>query len=781
MAWLPSLRLLLTVTITGAGRVRSLYVGGGLTILSQNNLDGADNNNSSAILVNQPSVFYAANLACQLLGEEPWNPDTADFKTTLKWSLPYQVYQGVVPQSQIYWIAKRDPDNEEECRGIDATGDVQTIDCWSEYPTLCTQSARVSSGKINDNDRRWQVQQFVGNQLVTGYRDLHVWKFRGLRYAETPKRFAYSKIQSYEDSGEIDATTAGADCSQPVGEVKNGSSEDCLFANVWTPYIPRLGETDTNAQLKPVMVYLYGGGMTSGSGKNPNTDGTNLASRGDVVVVSVNYRVGSVGFLNLNDGVQKGNYGVSDMITGLEWVKKYIRNFGGDPDRVTLFGESAGALGTHVVLGSPKAKGLFQRAILQSSPDGYPSEGKLMPAPFYDTLTNNYETTTKKVLQAAGCANASAPVACLEKLSGFDLVNLNTNANGVVQDGVYVTSPRLLLSSALSSQASNVSVMLGITRDEAGVLIDDRPASSDTLTNYLNSVASKHFSLPPNVSSMLNLPSTFTAQTGPDQIFNTTLSLLTSMVFTCPSLAKAYSAAKNRAFKEVFYFNFNRTYQTSGYTRPWCVPPKTAAYPNGDPNQEYYKCHAGEQMVVFGSSARAGLPDRDGNDAKFQGLVVDYWASFARSGRPDPDAAYLKIRGLELTRKEIERVGKWEAVNAKAPKLRLLQWGGGKGLVGFAEAGQKEVCEAVGVPLNALEVTPHQKVLVPTAISRLRRDSHIGTWDVGQSYMMRHGTHVQSHIGVKSSSAKTWKPKGFGVIIAGGGVGGLALANSLEL
>ncbi|KAK4169846.1 Neuroligin-4, X-linked [Cladorrhinum sp. PSN259] len=687
--------LIVAGAIFAAHTTQALYVGGGLTILSTNNLDGAENDKSAAILINQPSPNYASKISCQLLGEEPWNPDTANFKTTLNQSLPYHAYLDLVPPGQSYWIAKRTPD-DDACRAIDAAGNVRDIDCGSELPTLCTQSAAVSSGKVNNNSPSFQVQQFIGNKLVTGYRDYQVWKFRGLRYADKPERFAYSKAASYEESGEIDATNAGADCSQPIGEVKNGSSEDCLFANVWTPYLPRMGNQDKTEQLKPVMLYLYGGGLTSGSGKNPNTDGTNLASRGDVVVVSINYRVGTLGFLNLNDGIHKGNYGISDMVTALEWVQKYIKFFGGDANRVTLFGESAGALGTHIVLSSPKAKGLFHRAILQSSPDGYPGDGTFSLAPMYDSLSNNFATTTTKVLKDAGCLNATDKISCLGKFSGFELVNLNTNANGVVQDGTYLTTSALQVSSPSLSQSSNVSVMLGITRDEVGVLVDDAPSTntSTTFASYFDGLASKNFGLPPNTSSTFNLPPAVTSQLSPDAIFNSSMSLFTSLIFTCPSLAKAYSASRHGTFKEVYFFSFNRTYQTSGYTRPWCIPPKTASYPNGDPNLEYYKCHAGEQMVVFGSVARAGLPDRDGNDNKFQRLVVDYWASFARTGKPDPDSKYLEVRGLSETKKEVERVGQWEPVEWKSPKMRILQWGG-TGIVGFGDYGQKETCPTI--------------------------------------------------------------------------------------
>ena len=391
---------------------------------------GAQNDGSAANLISQPSPFVSARTSCMLLGEELWSPETADFKSALGNSLNYQQYQGWARQDQVYWISKANPD-DSLCRAIDFKGNTHPIQCGMELPTLCTQGAPVSSSSSSNNSAAWQAQQFVGNKLLTGYRDYHVWKFRGIRYADKPERFTYSKVASFEDSGEVDATTAGADCSQPVGEVKNGSSEDCLFANVWTPYLPRSGGLDPKSKLRPVMLYLYGGGFTSGSGKNPNTDGTNLASRGDVVAVSVNYRVGSLGFLNFNDGVHNGNYALSDIVTALEWVNKYIKYFGGDPDNVTLFGESAGAEDTHIVLGVAKAKGLFHRAAMQSSADGWPGNGKLLAWPYYDSLENNYETTTKKVLGQAGCLNATDKIACLGKLSGFELVNLPLNAKYV--------------------------------------------------------------------------------------------------------------------------------------------------------------------------------------------------------------------------------------------------------------------------------------------------------------------------------------------------------------
>ncbi|KAK3318741.1 Carboxylesterase family-domain-containing protein [Apodospora peruviana] len=685
--------------------VQALYLGGGLTILTNNKLDGAENDGNAAILVSQPSSYPAAKVACELLGELLWAPEESDFNDTLNKSLPYLQYQGIAPKEQLYWIAKWD-DQDEACRAINATGMVYDLDCRSEVPALCTQSALVSNSTVNDNSMNWQVSQFIGNKQLTGYRDYHVFKFRGIRYADKAERFTYSKAASFEESGEVDATVAGADCSQPIGEVKNGSSEDCLFANVWTPYLPRMGEYSKKSELKPVMLYLYGGGFTSGSGKNPNTDGTNLASRGDVVVVSVNYRVGSIGFLNFNDGVHKGNYAVSDMVSALQWVNKYIKYFGGDPDRVTLFGESAGALGTHIVLGVKQAEGLFQRAIMQSSPDGYPSGGKLLQYPYYASLKNNYETTTKQVLRAAGCLNATDEIACLGKLSGFELVNLTTNANAFVVDGTYLTYHELVVNQTGASFASNVSIIAGINRDETGVNIDSYPTTNTTFDDYYNKEIAPHFDMPHN-SSLASIfrvarypNATSSLITSPEEIFNASNRIATDAVFACYTLAKTFSGVKSGAFKAAYTYQFNRTYQTAGYTRPWCVPPKTADRPNGDPDGEYYKCHAGEQIVVFGTEARGGRPDRDGLDVPFMQLVVDYWAAFAKTGNPNPDREYLRVRQYGNTLQQVEKTGPWEKVDPTKPTMRILQWDGKQ--VPFGEG---EVCKALGAGLDSLEVT----------------------------------------------------------------------------
>ncbi len=140
-------------------------------------------------------------------------------------------------------------------------------------------------------------------------------------------------------------------------------SEDCLFLNIWTPGL------DSNR--RPVMVRIHGGGFSMGSGSQSVISGDKLALNGNVVVVTINYRLGILGFMNLNEITKgripsTGNEGLLDQIAALEWVRDNIAVFGGDPENITMFGESAGAMSIGCLMTMSAAKGLFQKAILES-------------------------------------------------------------------------------------------------------------------------------------------------------------------------------------------------------------------------------------------------------------------------------------------------------------------------------------------------------------------------------------------------------------------------------
>ena len=147
------------------------------------------------------------------------------------------------------------------------------------------------------------------------------------------------------------------------------AGEDCLRVNVWTPGIKDAGQ-------RPVMVWLHGGGFVAGSGHDlPAFDGENLARRGDVVVVTLNHRLNLLGYLDLSDYgseyAASGNVGMLDIVAALEWVRDNIAEFGGDPNRVTIFGQSGGGAKVSALMGMPSARGLIARYVpAAGSPDG---------------------------------------------------------------------------------------------------------------------------------------------------------------------------------------------------------------------------------------------------------------------------------------------------------------------------------------------------------------------------------------------------------------------------
>lgn len=193
--------------------------------------------------------------------------------------------------------------------------------------------------------------------------------FKGIPYAKPPVGALRWRPPQPADawSGVRDGSRFGPDCMQPAEypELRGaGMSEDCLSVNVWTP------ARVSNEKL-PVMVWIYGGGFTYGSGSHPTYDGEALARRG-IVVVNLNYRLGLFGFMahpQLTAESQdhaSGNYALMDQIAALQWVQRNIAAFGGDPNKVTVAGQSAGALAVSSLITSDKARGLFQQAIMQS-------------------------------------------------------------------------------------------------------------------------------------------------------------------------------------------------------------------------------------------------------------------------------------------------------------------------------------------------------------------------------------------------------------------------------
>jgi para-nitrobenzyl esterase len=206
---------------------------------------------------------------------------------------------------------------------------------------------------------------------IEGIDDGDVLRFRGIPFAQPPAgELRFRAPQPPEPwSGVRDATTYGptspqnpSPIEQMFGQPPEPWDEDCLYLNVITPAL--------DDARRPVLVWIHGGGFLMGSGSSPLYDGASFARRGDAVFVSLNYRLGELGFLYLDelDGGEagSGNNGIRDQIAALQWVRDNIAAFGGDPDNVTIFGESAGGMSVGTLLASPAARGLFHKAIAQS-------------------------------------------------------------------------------------------------------------------------------------------------------------------------------------------------------------------------------------------------------------------------------------------------------------------------------------------------------------------------------------------------------------------------------
>lgn len=206
-----------------------------------------------------------------------------------------------------------------------------------------------------------KVQGYVQNGVVT---------YKGVPYATAERFMPPQKVANWQ--GEKLALTYGEVCPQvPMGgrsffftgpEMTEG--ESCLNLNVWSPSV-------SDGKKRAVMVWIHGGGFQSGASNDLDSyDGANLARTGDVVVVSVNHRLNAMGFLDLSaygdQFKQSANLGMQDLVASLEWVKENIAQFGGDPNNVTIFGESGGGAKVLTLMAMPSAKGLFHKAVVQS-------------------------------------------------------------------------------------------------------------------------------------------------------------------------------------------------------------------------------------------------------------------------------------------------------------------------------------------------------------------------------------------------------------------------------
>ncbi|NEA38729.1 carboxylesterase family protein [Streptomyces sp. SID11385] len=441
---------------------------------------------------------------------------------------------------------------------------------------------------------------------VRGVRDGDVHRFLGIPFAAPPVgelRWRHARPPARWE-GVRDASAFAPDPIQSANTAhtpQGGQSEDCLYLNVWTTSLDP-------AARQPVMFWIHGGGFLNGAASMPLYDGTSLAGRG-VTVVSVEYRLGAFGFLT--DPEAGANFAVTDWVRGLEWVRANAEAFGGDPGRVTVFGQSAGAAATRALLSAPSARGLFHRAIIQSA--GF-EDYAVVGSPSYERA----HAATRRLRSALGCDSVGAMRAVgSEPVRAASLAHsgifppegqVHTPANlvwyPVVDDEV--------ITAGFEGWPEDVPVLLGCTEDEARMFI--RPDALYAHPEVRPEDAYTHETLTHMARAL-----------GGDAAEDIVRELTGRGLTPYEALAEVCTAAVWLEPALATLDRFAALGRTSYSYRFARVSP-------GAEKDGTRACHAAENPYVFGRLDREGY--YDATDVQVQDAVQTAWTEFARTGVP---------------------------------------------------------------------------------------------------------------------------------------------------
>jgi para-nitrobenzyl esterase len=432
--------------------------------------------------------------------------------------------------------------------------------------------------------------------------------FKGIPFAAPPtgERRWREPMPVLPWPGVRDGTAFGAICAQMptpvVGAAIKTASEDCLFLNVWTAQWPAAGAA------RPVMVWIPGGGNFVGAGSQAGYDGEPLARRG-VVVVTINYRLGSFGFFSHPALTREsphrasGNQGILDQIAALRWVQENIARFGGDPKNVTIFGESAGSLDVSVLMTSPLSKGLFHRAIAQSGAVVLVGE----PATLAEAekrgqaAAARWKAPADATLQALRAISTAGILAGEPNYLAGDAIPDNFPNLGITVDGyVFPRKPARVFA---AGGQHRVPMLLGSNGREqvpGSTIAKDLPQAIERTYGPLAGRALKLY------------------VGAPDPVYGTPAEQWgTDTSFRCSTVAQAlwHSAAGQATFQYEFTH----------------VPPERAALG---------AVHASEISHVFGTYAQGlvgvGPPAQATDaDARLSDVIQRYWTNFAKTGDPN--------------------------------------------------------------------------------------------------------------------------------------------------
>jgi para-nitrobenzyl esterase len=398
-------------------------------------------------------------------------------------------------------------------------------------------------------------------------------------------------------SGVRDATQFAPHCPQPPTPFGQAStSEDCLFLNVFTP------SHKGNGSHHPVMVWIHGGALVTGESNDYIP--TKLVDDG-VTVVTINYRLGALGFLAhpalADANGQSGDYGLMDQQAALRWVQRNIASFGGDPRNVTILGESAGGLSVLSQVASRQARGLFERAIAESG------SYNLTQAPL-----SSAETAGEAFAASAGCTSQTA--ACLRGLP-VSAILASENAAGYTPNINSEVLPETLKTAFATGNFNRVPIINGTNRDEwrLFVALSELEGNPVTASNY-QSMISSTLGVPAAVAAVIAAKYPLSAFPSPSIALG---AVGTDAIFACPALAIDQSVSQ---FVPAFAYEFNDENAPENFLPPVSFP--------------YGAAHASEIQYLMDLPTAAFPGTLSAQQQQLATIMKGYWTNFAKRGFP---------------------------------------------------------------------------------------------------------------------------------------------------